>query len=159
MLASRMQTRATWLRSIMLAPCIAAAVGCVTLIGGERVQGMDSGAAVMLFSQGQLQLLDVRSTGERLAGRVAGAAVALFGPDNPELWISRRASEREVEQFLVTVRAAFPDKGTAIATFCNIGSRSAVAAKVLSDDGYRNVSTIVDGYLGNHLGPGLERQQ
>ncbi len=134
--------------------------GCMQLPRSDAVfvRQLSSVEALALANAGRLTFLDVRSEDERLSGVVPDAKVALFGPRDPALWMLRKASTSEVNRFVAEVNESLPDKRTAIGVFCNVGARSYVAAGVLTQNGYRDVVTVADGYLGNRQGEGLEAQ-
>lgn len=124
----------------------------------DHVPKLRSAQALELSQRGNIALLDVRSSGERLTGLVPSAEWILFGPSDPNQWIERKASSEEIGSFLSAARQKYPSFDTAIAVFCNVGSRSHEAAAVLMKAGYVNVSTVIDGYSGNRAGEGLESQ-
>lgn len=83
----------------------------------------------------ELLLLDVRTQREFDAGHIAGAT-----------WM-----ERGIVEFRMARTVRDPDRE--IIVYCAIGNRSALVAKVLKAQGYRNVSAL-DGF-NDWLGAGL----
>jgi len=72
-------------------------------------------------------LIDVREDDEWRAGHASGA-----------FHIGRGVIERDIEIKL-------PDKAQEIVLYCGGGFRSALAAKAISDMGYKNVKSMVGG--------------
>ena len=83
----------------------------------ERMQSSDG-----------VRLIDVREDNEWLAGRAAGAT-----------HLGKGIIERDIE-------ATVPDKATELILYCGGGFRSALAADVLQQMGYRNVFSMAGGW-------------
>ncbi len=94
-------------------------------------------------------MIDVRSADER-HGRLSKLSMPhiQFGPDG---WTGR-VDEEEIAAFAERVKAV--GQGTKpVALLCQQGVRSGYAADALKRHGL-NVTSVVDGYLGNGRGPG-----
>lgn len=149
------------MNSFMLAVVVALAFTACTHVPKtdvEHVRQLTSAQALELSQRGGLVFLDVRSSGERLTGLVPSAKWILFGPPDATAWLQRKATPEEITTFVIAVRKTYPSLTTPIGVFCNIGSRSQEAARVLVQAGYAHVSTVIDGYKGNRLGTGLESE-
>ena len=75
-----------------------------------------------------VRLIDVREDNEWLAGRAAGAT-----------HLGKGIIERDIE-------ATVPDKATELILYCGGGFRSALAADVLQQMGYRNAFSMAGGW-------------
>ena len=104
-------------------------------------------AAVALWKNKELTVVDVRSRKERLKGGPSGVIAVQFGPDAWE----EKVSDEEVERFIRELHALKLE--TPIALLCQYGVRSESARKALEARGII-VRSVSDGYLGNSLGPG-----
>ena len=67
-------------------------------------------------------------------------------------------SAEDVFLFLAQIRGRYPNSGTSLILFCNVGIRSSAAGHALTSAGYTNVMTVKDGFLGNRFGRGLQTE-
>jgi rhodanese-related sulfurtransferase len=79
-------------------------------------------------SNNEVRLIDVREDNEWRAGRAAGS-----------LHLGKGIIERDIE-------AEVSDKSTEVILYCGGGYRSALAADVLQQMGYRNVFSLAGGW-------------
>jgi len=79
-------------------------------------------------SDNEVRLIDVREDNEWEAGHAAGSA-----------HLGKGIIERDIE-------ATVPDKATEVILYCGGGYRSALAADVLQQMGYRNVFSMAGGW-------------
>lgn len=119
------------------------------------LQEITNQQAKNLLQRKEVRVIDVRSGNERLTGKVPGAVELLFGPIQ---WTERPVASEEINSFLREIREKFVEKDIGLIIFCNVGIRSQAARQVLIEDGYTNVMTVREGFLGNRFGEGLQAQ-
>src|SRR5688572_20214281 len=83
-----------------------------------------------LASGSPLSLIDVREQDEYVQGYIQGAR-----------WIPRGYLELRIED-------AVPDRSQPVVLYCNSGTRSALAARSLSELGYEKVKSLAGGFTG-----------
>ena len=142
------------LRIIVPGLLAAALAGCGTPAQppADQPVAIIHAAAVLQPARAETPLIDVRGPTER--GRDGISAT-------PHRWItygqdSGRApvTDADRQSFLRQVREAVGPPPGDVLVFCSTGVRSARAAVTLVHAGYAATS-VCDGWLGNHTGPGL----
>jgi len=88
-----------------------------------------AGVDAVVTGQTSATLIDVREQSEYVQGYIPGA-----------LWIPRGFLEQRIE-------SAVPRRDDAIVLYCAGGTRSALAAKTLTDLGYENVESASPGFV------------
>jgi len=99
-------------------------------------------AALALASQGQLQIIDVRTPGEWADSGIPAGAAMIDLSEGAERFLAG------VEQLLGG------DKTKPIAVICRSGHRSTNAKRLLEANGYSHVGNIIEGVMGGPNGPG-----
>ena len=130
--------------------CVAFLVGALVTACAQMSPQINAEEAVAHVKKG-ISVIDVRSPNERQVGAFPGATHIIYGP---ERW-NGIVEPHHAKEFISKVRSAFPDKATPIILFCNAGVRSLGATSALLNDGYANVSSVRDGFMGNEFGEGI----
>lgn len=115
----------------------------MTADGAQAVslpETMSAEMALDMSRKGDLTLVDVRTPMEWMRSGVAEGALTIT-PQNP-------AFMQELSD------AVGADKSRPIALICATGNRSAMIARFLREQGYRAVSDVSEGMMGNFSAPG-----
>mgnify|MGYP003647206127 CR=1 FL=1 len=98
-------------------------------IATQRFASLTPAAAVQLMNKGDVVLLDVREPTETAGGKIAGAIQIPVGA------LSKRVGELEKH------------KDKTILVYCKVGSRSSVACKELTRNGFAKVFSLSGGIM------------
>jgi rhodanese-related sulfurtransferase len=104
----------------------------VTLVDAKKVQELQAGGAI---------LVDTRKASEYGEGSIKGAKSVPYDPEKSAKDANFDAKQDKFDM------GKLPDKNAKIVVFCNSGScwKSYKSAKVLADNGYKNVFWYRDG--------------
>ena len=120
----------------------------------NEIQNLTSKEAWNLLEEKDVYLVDVRTPQEWKN----------IGVPNPSqfnkktLQITLRNEDMSMnENFLVDLKQSIPNKDVNIIFICKAGGRSAIAASLAMQVGYKNCSNIIDGFEGNSYGIGWKQ--
>ncbi len=93
------------------------------------------------------KLIDVERVYEEFKNKTDSKIIDVRSPEEYREEHIEKSLNLPLEQVENSIKNTFPDKNTAIYTFCRSGGRSFMAQTILENMGYKNVKNITGGIL------------